>query len=155
MQRAHWIGKLIEAVQPWSFLSMWPHLVIPFAFLPGITESWLILSSHFVTGLKVVSNPGPFDQGSSDLTTRQFPPPIFIDVSLNRKANWRCECFYDREWGTTSICFRRLTCSALSEAFDTELFLTSILTRFGQGLFRPNILELSTNASRRALPFWH
>ena len=24
---------------------------------------WLIPSSHFVTGLKVVSNPGPFEQG--------------------------------------------------------------------------------------------
>ncbi len=32
--------------------------MIPFTFLPGITESWLILSSHFLTGLKVVSNPG-------------------------------------------------------------------------------------------------
>ena len=36
-----------------------------------------------VTGLKVVSNPGPFDQGSSDLTTRLdsrhsgSPFPIF------------------------------------------------------------------------------
>ncbi len=35
-----------RAVQPWSFLAMRPHLVIPFAFLPGITESWQILSSH-------------------------------------------------------------------------------------------------------------
>ena len=48
--------------------------MIPFAFLSGITDSWLILSSHFVAGLKVVSNPVPFEQGSIDLTTRQSPP---------------------------------------------------------------------------------
>ena len=47
--------------------------MIPVAFLPGITESRLILSSRFVTGLKVVSSPGPFDQGSSDLATRKSP----------------------------------------------------------------------------------
>ncbi len=41
---------------------MSPHIVIPFAFLPGITESWQILT-HFVIGLKVVSNLGLVDQG--------------------------------------------------------------------------------------------
>ncbi len=62
--------KTNRAVRPWSFLSMCLHLMIPFAFLPGITESWLNLSSHFVTGLKVVSIPRPFEEGSSDLITR-------------------------------------------------------------------------------------
>ena len=48
--------------------------MIPVAFSPGITESWLILSSHFVAGVKVVSTRGPFDQGSSDLTAWPSPP---------------------------------------------------------------------------------
>ncbi len=51
-----------------------------YAFLPGITESWLILSSHFVTGLKVVLNLGPFEEGSNDLTTQPSPPYDYLII---------------------------------------------------------------------------
>ncbi len=44
--------------------------MILFAFLPEIAEKWEILSSHFVAHLKVVLNPGPFEQGSSYVTIR-------------------------------------------------------------------------------------
>ena len=47
---------------------------------------------------------------------------FFIDVSLNRKANGRCERFYDRELPLSTCCLR-LTFSAASEAFNTELSL--------------------------------
>ena len=40
--------RLIQAVRAWSFISMWPHLVIPFGTLPGITESCQRFSSHFL-----------------------------------------------------------------------------------------------------------
>ncbi len=41
--------------------------MIPFALN---YRELVILSSHFVTGLKVVSNSRPFEQGSSVLTTQ-------------------------------------------------------------------------------------
>ncbi len=64
-------------MRPWSFLSMWPHVVILFAFLPGITENWLIFSSHFMTGLKVVLKLKPFEQGMNYLTSWRFLPQEF------------------------------------------------------------------------------
>ena len=44
---------------------MWPHLVIPFAFLPGVKESWLILSSHFCDKSEGSFEHEPLEQGSS------------------------------------------------------------------------------------------
>ncbi len=65
---------------------MWPHLVIPFAFLLGITESWQILSLHFVTGLKVVSSLELFEQGTGDLTTQPSLPLYCLCWKLVRKG---------------------------------------------------------------------
>ncbi len=45
-----------------------------FAFLPGITESWLILSSHFVTGLKAVSK--------MPLPVKMFLAPLGFEIFL-------------------------------------------------------------------------
>ncbi len=64
--------------------------MIPFAFLPGITESWLILSSHFVTGRKVVSSPKPFEPGSSDLTSAiPETKTNFIQVKWKYWSPWK------------------------------------------------------------------
>ncbi len=51
-------------------------------FLPGITESCLILYSNFMTSLKVASNPGPFKQELSDLTWPS-PPRLFSVTFLD------------------------------------------------------------------------
>ena len=40
-------ARLIQAVQPCSFLMMGSHLVILFSFPPGIIESWQVLTLHF------------------------------------------------------------------------------------------------------------
>ena len=61
--------------------------MIPFAFLPVVTENWLILSSHFVTGLKVVLNPGLFEKGSSDLATWSSLPQMGISSNTQAGTN--------------------------------------------------------------------
>ncbi len=54
---------------------MWPHLVIPFTFFAwNSREQAKSLFTHYVTARRVDSNPGLYEQGSSDLTTRQTPP---------------------------------------------------------------------------------
>ena len=57
-------------MRPWSFLSMWSHVGSPFDFFVKLNCKELANSflKLYVTGLKVVSNPGLFHQGSSDLT---------------------------------------------------------------------------------------
>ncbi len=63
--------------------------MIPLAFQPRITENWLILSSHFVAGLTMVSKPG-FEQGLSDLTTR--PSLLTIEIeNFDMKDGGNCQ----------------------------------------------------------------
>ena len=89
---------------------MRPHLGIHFIFLPGSTESWQSLSPSFpyVAGLKGVSNPGPFEQVLSDLTTITSPPRCL-------SFNWGCCCyccwFFHRTW--YSLLWTGTTCAYL------------------------------------------
>ncbi len=72
--------------------------MIPFAFLPGITESWLILSSHFKTGREVVSNAGPSMKGQviHPLGNPRLPtkPPDTLFPTDNRGALANTELLY-------------------------------------------------------------
>ncbi len=64
------------------------------------------LLTLYVTGLKVVSNPGPFNQGSSDLTTRPSPPqPLLregVDQVLSATTFWSVS--YSLQYVSTRFC---------------------------------------------------
>ena len=60
---------------------MYPHLMIPFALLPG--ESWKMLPWHFLSGLDCSWNPQPSDQVLSDLTTQAIPV-LMLHVSMQQ-----------------------------------------------------------------------
>ncbi len=76
--KAHWRGKLIEQCDPGTFSRCHPNLWV---FFPWLCD---ILSSHFVTGLRVVSNPGLSNQRLNDPTKRPLLYPQA--VRLAKKA---------------------------------------------------------------------
>ncbi len=103
--------------------------MIPFAFLPVITESWLILSSHFKTGREVVSNAGPSMKGQviHPLGNPRLPtkPTDTLFPTDNRGALANTELLYK----VVSELLAWLCGCMLMFQFVLQKFMISITTR--------------------------